>query len=455
MVLLAGLAIRLFVDINAHKPRIETALSEAFRMQVTIDGQVGFAFFPGLHITLENTHIRNRGTELAFLKEADLAIELLPLLQREFNYSHIATKGVRIYIERDRDGHYNYERPPIAGISRPLDLPKVSFADLTVVFADKQTGGGVESTACNGELTDMRHPGGAPFLKRISLNGQFTCGEVRGKTRSATDLKFSVAATEGVFDFQPVTMRAYGGQGSGTMHMDRSLEEPTLALNYKLTQFRIEQYFKPPASGKSFSGLMDFATSLSMHGRTRPAMRQSAKGEMSLSGKNLTLNGMDLDKELPKFASSQSFNLIDLGAVLLVGPVGLAATKGYELSTLGGQTGGSTPVRTVVSRWNVEKGVAYAKDVALTTPENRLALQGGLNFVNNEYQDVVIALIDANGCAEVRQKFSGPFNKPVADKSRILNPAGPFMKLLEKAKTLVAGPGKCDVFYTGSLAAPK
>lgn len=453
--LLVALAVPLVVDINDHKPRIETVLSNALRMEVTVEGRVGFALFPGLHITLENARVRNRGTELAFIKEADLAIELWPLLRREFRYSHIATQGARINIERDREGHYNYERPPIPGISRPLDLPKVSFADLAVAFADKQTGGGFKSTACNGELTDMRHPGGAPFLKIVSLKGQFTCGEVHGKTKAATDLKFSVAATDGIFNFEPVTMQAYGGQGSGTMRIDRAGEVPTVDLNYKLSKFHIEQFFKPQASGTSVSGVIDFATNLSMRGRTRLLMRQSAKGDMSLSGNNLMLNGVDLDKELPKFASSQSFNLIDLGAVLLAGPVGLAATKGYEFSMLGGQTGGNTRVRNVVSQWKVEKGVAYAKDVALTTQENRLALQGGLDFVSNEYRDVVIALIDANGCAEVRQKFTGPFNKPAADKSQFLVPVGPFLKLLDKAKTLVAGPGKCEVFYNGTLAPPK
>ena len=456
LLLVLALAVLLFFDINDYKPRVEAAASNSLKMEVSVEGRLGIGYIPGLHITLENVRIRNRGTELAFVKEADLAIELLPLFQQQLHYGNIATNGVRVSIERGHDGHYNYERPPAAAeASHPLALPKVSFADLMVVYADKQSGGGYEFSGCNGVLTDMRHPGAAPFLKRLTLSGQFACGVLHGKIKAVSDLKFSVEATDGVFDFKPITMQAFGGQGAGAMRMDRSLEIPSTQISYTLSKFRIEEFFKPAPSGKSISGRMDFSTTLTMRGRTRLAMRESANGEMSLSGTNLTLTGVELDKELLKFESSQNFNLIDVGALLFAGPVGLVVTKGYEFSTLALQTGGSTPIRTAVSHWKVEKGVAYAKDVALATNENRLALHGGLNFVDNEYQEVMVALIDSSGCARVRQKISGPFSKPAADKSAILVPVGPLLTLLDKAKTLIAGGGKCEVFYNGSVLPPK
>jgi AsmA protein len=105
----------------------------------------------------------------------------------------------------------------------------------------------------------------------------------------------------------------------------------------------------------------------------------------------------------------------------------------------------------------VEKGVAHARDAAMATPENRLALQGGLDFVNDEYDDVVVALIDSNGCAKVRQKIHGAFSKPVVEKPNVLaSLAGPVLHLLRKAGDLLPGSGgKCEVFYNGSVAAPK
>ena len=458
VLLLAGLALLLLVDVNAYKPRVEAAASKALGMSVTVEGQLRIGFIPGLHVTLESVRVHHRGTEIAFVKEAGLAIKLLPLLQQELRYHRIALNGARISIERGRDGRYNYEKTPeVIAASRPLDLPLVSFAELVVAYSDKQSGSAFESKDCNGELTDMRHPGGVPFLTRASLSGRFACNDVHGKETKLSDLKFSVEATEGVFDFKPVTMRAFGGQGSAIIRMDRSLAVPVLRVSYSLSKFRIEEFFKPHPPGKSVAGVMDFSTTLSMRGRTRVELRQSASGEMSLSGKNLILAGVDLDKQLSKYQSSQNFNLFDMTALLFAGPVGLAVTKGYEFSSLAQQSDGSTQIGTVVSTWKVEKGVAHARDVAMATSDNRLALQGGLDFVTNEYADVIVALIDSNGCASLRQKIHGPFSKPVVEKPDVLaSLTGPVRNLLNKAIDLLPGTGgKCEVFYSGALSPPK
>ena len=468
IVLLTALALLLFFDINGYKPRVEAALSSALRMTVTIEGPLRLALLPGLRVTLENVRVRNQGAELALVQEVDLAIPLLSLFEEKIRYSNIATKGARISIERYGDGNgkrNNYERQPTdSRQSRPLDLPKISFAGLTVVYADKQSESQLEFNTCKGELNDMRNPGGEPFLKQLSFRGQFSCGEVRGKGKGspATDLKFSVVAREGVFDFAPITIQAYGGQGSAKLRVDRSREVPTLELSVTLSKFRIEELLKPlsspssASSGKSVSGPMNFSTSLTARGASRLAMRQSAQGDMSLSGSNLKLAGVDLDGQLRKFELSQNLSLLDVSALLIAGPVSLVVTKGFELATPVRQAGVSTSIHNVISRWKVEKGIAHAVDVALTTDENRVAVQGNLDFVGDTYQGIVVALVDANGCAKARQKISGPFNKPVADQSNILVPVGPLLKLLDSAKKLILGSSdNCEVFYSGSLPSPK
>jgi AsmA protein len=93
----------------------------------------------------------------------------------------------------------------------------------------------------------------------------------------------------------------------------------------------------------------------------------------------------------------------------------------------------------------------------MATRENRLALQGGLDFVDDEYDDVIVALIDSNGCAKVRQKISGPFSKPVVEKLSVLaSLSGPVLKLLSNTRALLPGTReRCEVFYSGSVAPPK
>ena len=459
--LLAGIALFFFVDINRYKPRIEAAMSAATGMSVTIEGPMGMTPIPGVRFKLANVRVRNRDAELAFIKELDVAIPLMSIIKNEIAFSHITAKDARVAIQRDGAGKYNYERLSAdTQRSRPLDLPKISFTGLTVAYADLEPDDRLEFSACDGELTEMKYPGGEPFLKHLSLNGQFKCAALKGpgldKNRVVTDLKFTVVAKEGVFDIDPITVAAYGGLGSAKIRIDRSLEIPSLTVSATLPKFRVEELLKPSAAGKSVIGLLNFSANLSMRGASQLAMRQSATGDMSLSGTNLKLSGVDLDQQLQKFELSQNLSLLDVSALLFVGPISLVVTKGYELSGLAKQADTSTSIRNAISRWKVDKGVAHAVDVALTTNENRLAVQGDLDFVRNQYQGIVVALVDANGCAKARQKISGSFSQPIANQSNILLPIGPFLRLLDSAKALLSGGNdKCDVFYSGSLAQPK
>jgi hypothetical protein len=86
----------------------------------------------------------------------------------------------------------------------------------------------------------------------------------------------------------------------------------------------------------------------------------------------------------------------------------------------------------------------------MATPENRVVLKGGLDFVNGQFNEVTVALIDAKGCSRVQQKIRGPFRQPVVEKPGVLKAlAGPTRKLLEQTKGLFGR--KCEVFYAGSV----
>jgi AsmA protein len=452
----ALLAVLHFVKIDDYRGAVQQAASGALGMEVTIEGPMKIGFNHGLHVALSAVRVRNRNTELASIQEADIELGLLPLLHRELRYGDIALDHAHFAIQRARDGHYNYEKPPAArGVPHALDLQRVKFRELQVTYSDEESGHTLDFQHCNGELNGLHHPGGAPFLMRLSATAQLACGDLQGEL-IATGLGFRLSATDGVFDFKPVTLQMYGGQGAGELHMNRSIAAPTLAIQYTLKQFRIQDFFDTHASGKTLSGLMDFSANVQLQGLTRGELRRSAAGELSLSGADLTLNGADLDAEFSKYESSQNFSLFDAGAVLLAGPLGLAVTKGYDFSTLALQKGGSTPLRTVKSTWKMTDGVAQAVDVAMATKQNRLAFQGGLDFVNDSFAMATVALIDSNGCAILRQAISGPFRKPVVEKPSVLKSlAGPLTSLFSKAKGLIPGVGgKCEPFYTGSVPQP-
>ena len=426
-------------------------------MEVKVGGRMGLGFFPSLSITLEDVHIRNRGADVASAKQARLGIDLFPLLHKEVRIGKIALKQPSVIIERGSDGKFNFETPQTAGTLPALDLAKVSFSDGTLRYADKQSGEGFEAGDCNLDVRRLLLSGGESpdIMKNLSFTAEFACGEVRTKDFTVSDFKFSAEGNNGVFDIKPVTMGIFGGKGSGSIHADFSGAVPLYRVHYSLPQFRIEEFYKTMSQQKVAEGLMDFSANLSMQGKTVNEITQTANGEASLRGENLTLNGTDLDLECSRFESSQNFNLVDVGALFFAGPVGLAITKGYNFASNLKGSGGVSAIRKLVSEWKVERGVAQAQNVAMATNKNRIAIRGGLDFVNGRFDDVTVALIDAKGCAKVRQKIRGPFQKPVVENQNILKTlTGPALRLLKKGRDLFPG-GECEVIYAGSVAAPK
>ena len=458
LLVLAAIALSLFLDVNAYKPRFEAAVSDMMGMEVKVSGPLAIDFFPNVLVTLKDVHVRNRGTEVVSARAARVGVEFRPLLHKEVRIRHIALEHPSISIEKGSDGKFNYQRLQQARGPLPdLNLGHVSFSDGTFRYLDKPSGEGFEAADCSLDasrlqLTDRKGPG---IMKYLSLAAEIVCGEVRTKNHTASDLKFSVAGQRGAFDVKPLTLRAFAGQGSGSIRADFTGAIPQYQVRYSLSQFHIEEFLKARSPKNLAEGSMDFSANLSMQGKTMNMLKQTLEGQFSLRGKNLILNGRDLDRQFARYESSQNFNLVDVGALFFVGPVGLAVTKGFNFASIFQGSEGRSEIRTVVSDWKVERGIAYSQDVAMATNENRVAVQGELDFVNHRFAHMTVALIDAKGCIRAQQRIHGDFAKPVLEKpSTVKSLAGPVARLLEKLGSLFPG-GECEVFYAGSVAPPK
>jgi AsmA protein len=466
LLILAAGALVLFVDVNTHKPWLEAAASDALGMEVRIGGRLGIGLFPGFHVTLEDVSIRNRGADVASAKETILGIDLLPLLHKEVRIVQVGMKRPRISIEQDQEGKFNFETPEegpgkktageAEGTRFSLDVAKISLSDGTLIYTDKKTGEGLEAGDFTLDVSRLRFPGGknSDLLRNLSFTAEFACKEFRKWGLTVSNLKLRIEGKDGILDLNPVTMSLFGGQGSGSFRADLSVPVPQYHVRYSLSRFRIEEFLKALSPKKVAEGSMDLSATLSMRGKTANGMKRTADGEVSLRGENLTISTVDLDREFSRYKASQSFNLVDVGAFFIAGPFAPLITKGYNFASLFRGSGGSTRIRALVSDWKVERGIARASDVAMATNENRIALKGSLDFVNERFNDVTVAMVDGKGCAKVRQKIRGSFRKPEVKKVDFLRTvAGPMLKLLEQANILFGG--QCEVFYAGSVAPPE
>ena len=457
LVLLAWL-VPFFVNVDQYKSRLEVAASEALGMSVRVDGRLGMGFFPGTHLTLEGGRILGeQGETVATVKKATLYVDLLPLLRSEVRLHRVDLAQPSLFIERDSTEAYNVAKlKKAASLLETLDGGSVTVKNGILRCVDQRSGQTLEAAGIRLAVRRIRFErvkGPAP-MKRLSFQAQARCAQVRTKAFAASAVRMKVEAREGIIEFDPVTMEIFGGQGTATMRADVTDSVPRFQVRYLLLKFRIEEFLKVLSPTKAGEGEMAFSMNLSMQGDRWSRLVETAEGEVSLRGHDLTLFGHDIDGAISRFESSQNFSLVDVGAVVLAGPLGLAVTKGYNFASLFKGTEGTSKIGTVVSDWKIERGVAQSKDVAMATEQNRLAVQGGLDFVTGTFADVTLAVVDADGCPSLRQTIRGPFEKPEVEKPKALSAlAGPIVEVLKKAKDLLPGP--CEVFYSGSVAPPK
>ena len=154
----------------------------------------------------------------------------------------VELKHVRISVERQRDGRFNFETRTELKRTFPLtDVARVSLSDATFLYTDQQSGKALEADSCD---LDVRHlqlakkKSAAP-LESLSLTAELACGKIPTKDLVFSEVNLSIDGKEGVFDLNPVTMRVFGGQGSGNIRADFSGSVPQYHVHYSLSKFHL------------------------------------------------------------------------------------------------------------------------------------------------------------------------------------------------------------------------
>jgi uncharacterized protein involved in outer membrane biogenesis len=85
--ILTIIALVVFVDLGAYKPRIEAAASDVMGMEVRINGKIGIGLFPGFSVLLKDISVKNRGADIIHAEQMRIGLKLVPL--RKISYSFI------------------------------------------------------------------------------------------------------------------------------------------------------------------------------------------------------------------------------------------------------------------------------------------------------------------------------------------------------------------------------
>lgn len=531
---LAAAIFALTFDINSYRLRIEAAASEATGLEVRIKGKMGLSLFP-FGLSAVDIRVASKGDEILSLESLRLGAKFMSLLNKQLKVTSCELVKPAGTIVRDAEGNYNFEGPEEkkSAEGRPaaaFSLKELKLSKGVLVYLDKKTGERTEFKDLNLAVKDLSIAGDA--IKSASFTGSFDCKEVLQKDFRIENLKSSVRAVKGIYNFEPLTMGAlvysdskasektelkginlairdlsvvgtsgalakniaftgsldcreirrkdlkinnvkspvkaekgvihlmpltmdiFGAGAEGDATADKTEADAVYKINVKISKLDFGRLQESFGANKVIGGKGDLYASLTIKEGSRKLM-SSLDGNFSLRGDDLVMHTMDLDKVLTSYETSQKFNLIDLGAFFIAGPFSAVAIKGYRYGDVYNQTqGGQGAITQFISHWKINNGVAEAADCGLATRHNRIALKGKLDLVGEQYENVIVALLDDKGCAIFKQGISGPFGSPrIGAVSAVESLAGPIANLFRKAKRFMRG-GKCEVFYDGAVRQP-
>jgi uncharacterized protein involved in outer membrane biogenesis len=457
-----AIIIALLLSIQAFTPQIETAASAALGMDVRIKGRMGVALYPGFGLSLKNVDVRNSGLDVVTIEKMRIVLKLLPLAK--FKIKIIQVEFVRpiFSIVRSQNGMFNFEKPGRSSKGKFLAMKLISVSQGGLVYIDEISREKIEVDNLDLSVKNLLYSGadGAETFNNISFSGDIRARTLTINNFCLTNLEIRATAGNGILEINPVRFDIFGGTGKGSLHADVTGASPHFRVVTTLDHFRIEELIHAASPGnipqKSIEGTVNFSADLTATGKSTVEAKQSLNGDLSLNGENLMLYNINIDALITKYERSQNMNLVDVAAVFLAGPFGPVLTKSYNLGRLYEESqGGKGIIRKLVSVWKVKNGIAEARDVALAAKKQRIAMTGGLNFINERFVDVTIAALDKQGCVVYSEKVHGPFRKPQIEKeSAFRSIAGSLLNPLGDAWEFLQGK-ECTVFYSGSVAQPE
>jgi len=128
-----GFALTHLFDPNDYKDEIRQIARDKAHIELTLNGDIGWSLFPWLGLELHDASVATLTTPtqpFADLQMLGLSVRVLPLLRREVQMSDVRVEGLNLRLNRDKQGHGNWEdigkTAPVPGT--PAEVPAVTDA---------------------------------------------------------------------------------------------------------------------------------------------------------------------------------------------------------------------------------------------------------------------------------------------------------------------------------------
>ena len=134
-----GFALTHLFDPNDYKDEIRQIARDKAHIELTLNGDIGWSLFPWLGLELHEASVATLAKPaepFADLQMLGLSVRVLPLLRREVQMSDVRVEGLNLRLNRDKNGHGNWEdigKAPVApGATPPANAPGQPASEPTV-----------------------------------------------------------------------------------------------------------------------------------------------------------------------------------------------------------------------------------------------------------------------------------------------------------------------------------
>ncbi|KIH86087.1 AsmA family protein [Pseudomonas batumici] len=112
IIVAAGFALTHLFNPNDYKDEIRQIARDKAHIELTLNGDIGWSLFPWLGLELHDASVATLTTPtqpFADLQMLGLSVRVLPLLRREVQMSDVRVEGLNLRLNRDKDGHGNWQ----------------------------------------------------------------------------------------------------------------------------------------------------------------------------------------------------------------------------------------------------------------------------------------------------------------------------------------------------------
>ncbi|KAA0948984.1 AsmA family protein [Pseudomonas sp. ANT_H14] len=318
-----GFALTHLFDPNDYKDEIRQIARDKAHIELTLNGDIGWSLFPWLGLELHEASVAtlsNPTQPFADLQMLGLSVRVLPLLRREVQMSDVRVEGLNLRLNRDKQGHGNWEdigkAAPAASTEAPtaavpataptpekpaqpvrLDIDSLTVNNARIEYNDEQTGRQYSAESIQ-LSTGAVHEGTSIPVKLTAFFGS-NQPVMRVKSELSGALRFDRALKRYQFEDMKVAGEATGEplqgktitfatQGQLLVDMSANIAEWT-NLKFSVNQLRALGELKvndldktPQISGALSVAQFDLAKFLDSVGQPLPAMAEGSLSKVEL-----------------------------------------------------------------------------------------------------------------------------------------------------------------------------